>query len=596
MARHRIGRRFGARTAATAALALVAVLVLGAGPAQAALNDLGPADPATGLPTYYQDDTGLRLEPCLTDTASCVPGTTVPDPTSPPSVWTGNLAPEEFYYAADSTITMPTGGQALLVVGLQNGWTSTTQCGKSPCPAPGKQAIFGRVRFRIDDLTPGVQYTVRYPWGTQVVTPASTGKRSVNLTIDTGCAATAGALPCDPTLALQALVGPFLGWDPAVAPAAPAGFLGSYAVPHRITGSRVLDSSGQPQNYFSIEGPDIPTMRTDLFQVAGQVARPSVPDTQAPTAPTGLTATPHADGTVALSWAAATDDRGVAGYEIHRDGATSPTLTASGTSVTDTGLAPNSTHTYTVNAFDAAHNVSTPSAQVSVLLPPPPPVPPSAPGAVSAQLPATSLGTGSVPVQLAWGAATSGTGIAGYAVEVTNADDGTTSSSSAPGTSATISLAPGHHYRAWVHALAGDGTAGPATSTTFSVALPQENDTAMTYGKGWGRKKLAAASGGFTESTSTAGATATFRFSGTAFAWVATPGPAGGQVVVKVDGVALPGTVDLHASTATPRRLVLARSGLAAGPHVVTVTLPTAAGRGKAATSIDVDAFATLAP
>src|SRR3954471_23508726 len=105
------------RVAVTAVLWVAAAALLGAAPARATLNGVGPADPATGLPTYYQDDTGLRLQPCLLDTTNCVPGTTVPDPTAPPSVSTGNLAPEGFYYAADAKIAMPGGGQGLLTVG-----------------------------------------------------------------------------------------------------------------------------------------------------------------------------------------------------------------------------------------------------------------------------------------------------------------------------------------------------------------------------------------------------------------------------------------------------------------------------------------------
>src|SRR3954452_2307516 len=117
-----MGVHVRARTAVTAVLAFAAAAVLGVAPASAALSDVGPADADTGLPTYYQDDTGLRLQPCLTDPVLCVTGSTVPDPTAPPSVYTGNLAPEEFYYAADARIAMPGGGQALLTVGLENSW------------------------------------------------------------------------------------------------------------------------------------------------------------------------------------------------------------------------------------------------------------------------------------------------------------------------------------------------------------------------------------------------------------------------------------------------------------------------------------------
>jgi chitodextrinase len=370
-------------------------------------------------------------------------------------------------------------------------------------------------------------------------------------------------------------------------------------VPHRITGSRVLDPSGRPQNYFSVEGPDIATMRTDLFQVAGQIARPAVPDTQAPTAPTGLTATAAANGTVALSWSAATDDRAVVGYEVHRDGAAAPVLTTTSTSATDAGLAAGSTHTYTVSAVDAAHNVSPPSgaASVTVPVPPPAPVPPGAPGAVTAALPATVLGTASVPVQLGWGASTSDSGVARYDVAVTSADGGSAVTTTATGTAATVALTPGHRYVASVRARSTAGVAGAATTAGFALALPQENDRALSYSKGWSRKKVSGSSGGFTESTSSGAAVATFRFSGSAFAWAATLGAGGGQAVVRVDGVAQPAPVDLHATTASPRRLVLARSDLdPTVPHAVTVTLPAATGKGKAATSVDVDAFATLAP
>jgi hypothetical protein len=585
------------RVAVTAVLALAAAVLVGAGPAEATLSGVGPTDPATGLPTYYQDDTGLRLQPCLLDTVSCVPGSTVPDPTAPPSVSTGNLAPEEFYYAADAKIAMPGGGQGLLTVGLENGWTSTTQCGKGFCPEPGKQAIFGRVRFRIDGLTPGLQYTVRYPWGTQTVTPVGTvgGKRSVNLTIDIGCPATAGAPTCDPTAALGAIVGPFLGWDPAVAPAAPAGFLGSYAVPHAITGSRVLDQNGQPQNYFSIEGPDIDTLRTDLFSVAGQIARPAVTDTTPPAVPQGLTATASGPNAAVIGWQPSVDAEGSAvTYRVYREGVPLSGAPTAATTLTDTGLAGGTTYGYQVTALDAAGNESAPSAEVNVTTPPDPVVtPPSAPGPVTAVVPATTLGTSAVPVQLGWAASTSSAGVTGYDVSVTSPDGGTGVSSSFSDSSASVSLAPGHSYEAAVRGRSADGLVSPWTRRSFTVALAQENDASVTYSKGWGRKKVSGASGGWSQVTSTAKSTATVRFTGTAVAWAATAGPTGGVASVSLDGTSL-GTVDLHGASATPRRLVLARSGLAPGAHTLVVTFPTATGKGKTATSIDLDAIATL--
>ncbi len=87
-------------------------------------------------------------------------------------------------------------------------------------------------------------------------------------------------------------------------------------------------------------------------------------DTTAPSAPgqpvsTGVTTTG-----ASLSWPAATDDRGVTGYQVWRDGA--PVGSTASLSYTDTGLTPGATYSYTVRAADAAGNVSGDSPAVSV--------------------------------------------------------------------------------------------------------------------------------------------------------------------------------------------------------------------------------------
>ncbi|GGQ69359.1 hypothetical protein GCM10010195_26110 [Kitasatospora griseola] len=82
-------------------------------------------------------------------------------------------------------------------------------------------------------------------------------------------------------------------------------------------------------------------------------------DTTAPTAPTGLAATTTANS-VALTWSAATDNVGVTGYDVYRDGAL--VGSTAGTSYTDTGLTASTAYSYTVKARDAAGNVSPASA------------------------------------------------------------------------------------------------------------------------------------------------------------------------------------------------------------------------------------------
>jgi chitinase len=86
-------------------------------------------------------------------------------------------------------------------------------------------------------------------------------------------------------------------------------------------------------------------------------------DTTPPTAPGNLRVTGTTSASVSLAWNAATDNVGVTGYDVYRNGTRITTVT--GTSHTDTGLSPSTTYTYTVRAKDAAGNVSQPSNQVS---------------------------------------------------------------------------------------------------------------------------------------------------------------------------------------------------------------------------------------
>lgn len=90
-------------------------------------------------------------------------------------------------------------------------------------------------------------------------------------------------------------------------------------------------------------------------------------DITPPSAPTALTAAVNSKRKeIALAWAAATDDRGVAGYRILRNGAIAGTATTTGW--VDATWSAGATYQYTVVAYDAAGNVSAPSAGVTVTL------------------------------------------------------------------------------------------------------------------------------------------------------------------------------------------------------------------------------------
>ncbi|WP_069172958.1 cellulase family glycosylhydrolase [Streptomyces griseus] len=89
-------------------------------------------------------------------------------------------------------------------------------------------------------------------------------------------------------------------------------------------------------------------------------------DTQAPTAPGAPAVTAVTSSSATLTWAAATDDVGVTGYDVVRVGGTETTVAASTTTTaTVSGLTAGTAYTFAVYARDAAGNRSPRSATVS---------------------------------------------------------------------------------------------------------------------------------------------------------------------------------------------------------------------------------------
>lgn len=87
------------------------------------------------------------------------------------------------------------------------------------------------------------------------------------------------------------------------------------------------------------------------------------PDSTAPTAPTGLAAN-ATTSSVALSWQPSTDNVVVTGYSIFRNGKLAGTT--AGTSFTDSTVAAGVQYSYTVQASDAAGNLSAMSSPLNV--------------------------------------------------------------------------------------------------------------------------------------------------------------------------------------------------------------------------------------
>ena len=111
--------------------------------------------------------------------------------------------------------------------------------------------------------------------------------------------------------------------------------------------------------------------RSDPATTTAQTA--ACPDTQAPSAPTLLTAGAVTQTAIPLGWTASTDDVGVTGYQVSLNG--TPGATVTDTAYTFTGLACGTTYTLGVRARDAAGNLSvaTTAAVATAACPPPPP-------------------------------------------------------------------------------------------------------------------------------------------------------------------------------------------------------------------------------
>lgn len=77
-----------------------------------------------------------------------------------------------------------------------------------------------------------------------------------------------------------------------------------------------------------------------------------------PSTPINLTASKVVNKQLSLTWGGSTDNVGVVGYRIYRDGAYITTVT--GLSYDDLGLTPDTTYQYTVKAVDGAGNESVP--------------------------------------------------------------------------------------------------------------------------------------------------------------------------------------------------------------------------------------------
>jgi hypothetical protein len=139
----------------------------------------------------------------------------------------------------------------------------------------------------------------------------------------------------------------------------------------QVDGAAVATSTTSPYTFSWTATAGSHTLRTVAHDAAGNTGTSAAvhvtvtaPDTTPPSAPGTPSASNVTSTSVTLTWAAATDDQGVTGYRVLRDGAQVGQTAA--LNYTDSGLAAGTTYSYTVRAVDAAGNVGPDSAAVAV--------------------------------------------------------------------------------------------------------------------------------------------------------------------------------------------------------------------------------------
>ena len=191
-------------------------------------------------------------------------------------------------------------------------------------------------------------------------------------------------------------------------------------------------------------------------------------DTTMPSVPTNLTATAISANQINLSWTAATDNVAVVGYTILRNNVIIANSTTN--SFSDLSVAPSTTYSYAVLAYDAAGNLSVQSntATATTLATPSDTTLPSAPG----DLLATAISPSRI--NLSWSVASDNVGVTGYNIYRNNVLVATSSVNSF----ANIGLSASTSYTFYVKAYdaAGNISAQSNVVSATTLAIPSHHE------------------------------------------------------------------------------------------------------------------------
>jgi chitodextrinase len=191
-------------------------------------------------------------------------------------------------------------------------------------------------------------------------------------------------------------------------------------------------------------------------------------DTTAPSTVT-LSASGTTSSSTNLSWTTATDNVGVTGYDVYRNGVLTNTTTATTLSVT--GLSASTAYSFYVRAKDAAGNVSTASNTVNITTSAA--LDTTAPSSVTL----SASGTTTSSTNLSWTASTDNVGVTGYDIYQNGILKTTTTTTSLTVNNLSASTA----YSFYVRAKDAAGNISTASNTVNVTTSAAASISTITY-------------------------------------------------------------------------------------------------------------------
>jgi len=275
---------------------------------------------------------------------------------------------------ADSLISYVTGGGGAKVEPIGGlgcspvdaygiGWASSSDRGSACGVAPVPSSIERVFHFLLVDVS-----------GTQVtVTPIDESGRAFDeqtYNFGSGADTLPPSAPTNVTAAIQSNTRVAMTWSASKDNVGVKGYtiVRDGIALATVSGSTLFysDASAAPGSTYAytIEAFDAANNRSLPSSVV-VVTLPAV-DTQPPSVPAPLIVTVVSPTRVDLAWTASTDDIGVQGYTIARDGTALATVNASTLTYSDTSVKMMNSYAYTVEAFDQSGKRSAPSGPVVV--------------------------------------------------------------------------------------------------------------------------------------------------------------------------------------------------------------------------------------